>query len=328
MKELFTFTVSELGSLSGEPLPESGLELTRAATLRNAHPSSIIFATALSTERLQLLTRAHDCLLLLPTAEADSLPATIRSANVIAWVANPRLSYARIMNVVAANLVRPGRLECRGGAWISTDADIADDVLIEPGAFIDHSVSICSGTRISTGAIIRAYSHIGPDSVVRDGAAVGVFGFAYERDERGVPVPIPHFGGVHTGRGADIGSFSTICAGTIDPTLLGDNVKVDSLVHIAHNCEIGDNTLVIACAEVSGSVRIGCNCWIGPNASVIEGHSIGDGSVIGLGAAVLKDVDPLTTVAGNPALSTRLVSRRNRALSALVEAYYADRQPE
>jgi UDP-3-O-[3-hydroxymyristoyl] glucosamine N-acyltransferase LpxD len=328
MRELFRLTVSELRSLSGESLPESGLELTRAATLSNVHPSSIVFATTLGNERIQLLTRAHDCLLLLPTAEADLLPAAIRSANVIAWVQNPRLSYARIMNAVAVNLTRPGCLECRGGAWVSTDADIADDVLIEPGAFIDHSVSICSGTRISTGAIIRAYSSIGPNSVVRDGAAVGVFGFAYERDEQGVPVPIPHFGGVRTGRGADIGSFSTICAGTIDPTVLGDNVKVDSLVHIAHNCEIGDSTLVIACAEISGSVRVGRDCWIGPNASIIEGRSVGDGSVIGLGAAVLKDVDLLTTVAGNPALSTSLVSRRNRALSALVEAYYSGNKSE
>ncbi len=328
MKELFRLTVSELRSLSGEPLPESGLELTRASTLSNVNPSSIVFATTLSTERLQLLTRAHDCLLLLPTADADSLPEEIRSANVVARVQNPRLSYARIMNAVAANMMHPGRLECRDGAWISTDSDIADDVLIEPGAFIDHSVSVCSGTIISTGAIVRAYSYIGPDSVVRDGAAVGVFGFAYERDEHGVPIPIPHFGGVRMGKNVDIGSFSTICAGTIDPTILGDNVKVDSLVHIAHNCEIGDNTLVIACAEVSGSVRVGGGCWIGPNASIIEGRSIGDGSVIGLGAAVLKDVDPLTTVAGNPALSTRLVSRRNRALSALVEAYYTSKQPE
>lgn len=125
------------------------------------------------------------------------------------------------------------------------------------------------------------------------------------------------------GKNADIGSFSTICAGTIDPTVLGDNVKVDSLVHVAHNCQIGDNTLVIACAEVSGSVRIGRDCWIGPNASIIEGRSIGDGSMVGLGAAVLKDVDPELTVAGSPSLPTALISRRNRALNALIDRYYA-----
>lgn len=323
MNELFRLTISDVGLLSGENLPKSSKELTRASSIHNIHPSSVVFATDLGPQYLRLLSEARDCLLLLPVNQAETDLSTIESSNVVAWVQNPRLSCARIMNAASASLKNHGRFECRNGAWVSSNAEIADDVTIEPGAFIDHSVVVRSGTVICTGAIIRAYSHIGRCSVIRDGATVGVFGFAYEKDENGVPIHIPHFGGVYTGENTDIGSFSTICAGTIDPTLLGDNVKIDSLVHIAHNCEIGDNTLVIACAEISGSVRIGRDCWIGPNVSVIEGRTIGDGSVVGMGAAVLKDVDSGTTVAGNPACPTPLISKRNKALNAMIDSYYS-----
>ncbi len=175
--------------------------------------------------------------------------------------------------------------------------------------------------------MVRAYTTIGKESIVREGAAIGVFGFAYERDECGVPIPIPHLGGgVRIGSNVDIGCYTTVCAGTIDPTVIGNDAKIDSLVHVAHNCVVGDNTMIIACAEVSGSVRIGKGAWIGPNSSVIEGRTIGgDEATVGLGAVVLADVDDRATVAGNPAIATAEISRRNRAINCLIEGYYGRR---
>jgi UDP-3-O-[3-hydroxymyristoyl] glucosamine N-acyltransferase len=78
-------------------------------------------------------------------------------------------------------------------------------------------------------------------------------------------------------------------------------VKIDDHVFIAHNVEVGENTLIIACAEISGSVTIGRGVWIGPNASIRDKVTIGDKALVGLGAVVTKNVVDNAVVAGNPA---------------------------
>lgn len=320
MENLFDISIAEIARMTSEPLPDSTLTITRASTLHNIYPHSVVFAQALPPNRIELLLKAKECLLLVPETIEHTLLKHLSAENVVAPVKNPRLSFARIMNVLANTLPRHAEYECVSGAWISTETQIAEDVIIEPGAFIDHSVIIEEQCIVCSGAVIRAYTRLGKGSIVREGGAIGVFGFAYERDEHGVPIPIPHLGGVRIGSNAEIGSFTTVCAGTIDPTVVGNSVKIDSLVHVAHNCIVGDNAMIIACAEVSGSVCIGDGAWIGPNASIIEGRAIGSKATIGLGAVVIKNVEPGATVAGNPAQPTSEISKINRAIASLIAA--------
>jgi UDP-3-O-[3-hydroxymyristoyl] glucosamine N-acyltransferase len=84
-------------------------------------------------------------------------------------------------------------------------------------------------------------------------------------------------------------------------TIIGEHVKIDNLVHIAHGVEIGRNSLIIANAMIAGSVKIGENVWVAPSASVRQKLEIGDDSMIGLGSVVVKNVNTNTIVAGNPA---------------------------
>jgi UDP-3-O-[3-hydroxymyristoyl] glucosamine N-acyltransferase len=103
------------------------------------------------------------------------------------------------------------------------------------------------------------------------------------------------------GNNIEVGALTCICRGTIDDTLIGDNVKIDDHVFIAHNVQIGENSVVIAGAEVSGSVKIGKNSWIGPQSTIINGVEIGESSMVGIGAVVTKPVTNNVIVAGNPA---------------------------
>lgn len=177
-------------------------------------------------------------------------------------VENPRLAFARVI-----------------AKFFSTP----DDKGIAPTAIIKNCV------RVGTGARIKDYAVIGSE------------GFGFEIDEHGHPVRIPHIGGVQIGDDVEIGACTVIARGTIDDTIIGDHVKIDDRCFVAHNVRIGNDSLVIAGAEISGSVHVGKSCWIGPNACIREGLKIGDRSLVGIGAVVVKDVPENVIVAGNPA---------------------------
>jgi UDP-3-O-[3-hydroxymyristoyl] glucosamine N-acyltransferase len=112
---------------------------------------------------------------------------------------------------------------------------------------------------------------------------------------------LPHLGGVVLGDDVEVGSLTTVCRGTLADTILRDGCKIDDHVHIAHNIDVGEDAFVIACAEVSGGVKIGRRAWIAPNASILNQLSVGDDSVVGLGAVVVRSVPDGAVVVGNPA---------------------------
>ncbi len=217
-----------------------------------------------------------------------------------AWIVSgkPRLDFVRALLA----LERVG-----GFARADKPADIHSEAVVSPFAAIGKNVVIGRGTRIEPHVTIADNVRIGRDCWLKSGCVIGEAGFGLERDETGTPLRMLHFGGVVIGDRVEVGSLTTVCQGTLDPTVLEDDAKIDDHVHIAHNCRIGKKSLVIACAEVSGGVVVGEEAWIGPNASVLEKVKIGDRAFVGLGAVVIRDVLPNTTVVGNPA---RVITRK------------------
>jgi UDP-3-O-[3-hydroxymyristoyl] glucosamine N-acyltransferase len=138
---------------------------------------------------------------------------------------------------------------------------------------------------------------------VRIGAncSIGLPGFGYERDEDGRYWRFPHLGRVIIASDVEIGSNTCIDRGAIGDTIIERGVKIDNLVHIAHNVILKENVVVIANSMVAGSVTVDADAWISPSAAIKNKLSIGHGSVVGLGAVVIRDVAPHTTVIGNPA---------------------------
>ena len=153
---------------------------------------------------------------------------------------------------------------------------------------------------IMTGVYIYPNVTIGDNVTIMPNAVIGGsgFGFVYEEDK---PILFPQIGKVVIGNNVSIGSNTCIDRGALGSTIIGNDVKIDNLVHIAHNVEIGDNTCVIANSLVCGSVKIGKNCWIGASSTIREKLVIEDDALIGMSACVLKNVKAGTTVLGNPA---------------------------
>ena len=117
---------------------------------------------------------------------------------------------------------------------------------------------------------------IGNNVIIHSGAVIGADGFGLVLNEKNSWEKIPQVGGVSIGNSAEIGANTTIDRGSLDMTKVGDNVKIDNLVHVAHNVQIGTNTAIAACVGIAGSTIIGKNCTIG-GGSGVNGHiSIAD----------------------------------------------------
>ena len=192
------------------------------------------------------------------------------------------------------------------GLIISPSAQVQASLNKAHNIRIGHNVVIEKDCRIGNNVIVEPNTIIKKGTVIKDNVIIGSnctiggAGFGYEQDGEGNFVFMPHIGNVIIDEGAEIGNNSCIDRAVLGSTVVGRNVKIDNLVHIAHGVKIGENSLIIANSMIAGSCVLGKNVWISPSSSILNGKVIGDNSIVGMGAVVLKDVDSGQTVVGNP----------------------------
>jgi len=226
-------------------------------------------------------------------------PPEVMGTNAFIVVKNPRLAFAKALQEFLVEKKKGGNIS--QSSVIDPSAFIPASVMIGSGCVIGRDVEIGENTEIRHHVVIADGVKIGRDCLIRSHCVIGEEGFGFDYEEDGTPIRVPHLGSVEIGDCVELGNFTAIARGTLGNTVIRSNVKTDNLIHIAHNCIIGENSLFAACAEVSGSIVIGKNCWVGPGASIKQKLNIGENSVIGVGAVVVKDVLPRAVMAGNPA---------------------------
>lgn len=187
-------------------------------------------------------------------------------------------------------------------SYIGKNCKIGKNVKIYPQAYISDNVSLGDNTIIYAGVKIYANCVIGNDCVIHSGAVIGSDGFGFAPQADGTYKTIPQLGNVILEDNVSIGSNSTIDCATMGSTILRKGVKIDNLVQIAHNVEIGENTVIAAQTGVAGSTKIGKNCVLGGQVGV-NGHiTIADGTKAGGKAGITKSVRKTgTALNGNPA---------------------------
>ena len=177
---------------------------------------------------------------------------------------------------------------------ISEKANIASmGVEIGDRVVIEDNVTIYENTKI------------GNDCIIRSGAVIGGKAFTFARSDNYGILSMEDLGRVVVGNRVEIFSLSHIARGILptDTTYIGDDVKIDALVHIGHGAVIGDRTLVAACAIIAGNVSIGADSWVGVNATISNRIQIGNHARVSLGSVVTKDVKDGQTVTGNFAIN-------------------------
>jgi len=291
-----TTTANDIASFLGAALHGKNFEVVGVCTLANPKMGRVLFARNFNQDQISSITEKAP-VLVIHNSEITSYPFS----NV--QIDNPRLAFARIIQkyFVTENVAEISSSAKIGNARIGKGVRIGHHVVIEDG------VTVNENTVIDHNVVIHKNVVIGRNCHIKSNTTIGAKGFGFERDEVGVPIAMPHLGGVLIGDDVEIGANNTIVSGTVEPTVIEDYVKTDDHVHVAHNVKIGARTLVTACAEISGGVRIGKDCWIGPNASIINNVEIMDKAFVGIGAVVTKSVPLESMVAGNPAKILRTI---------------------
>jgi UDP-3-O-[3-hydroxymyristoyl] glucosamine N-acyltransferase len=188
-------------------------------------------------------------------------------------------------------------------ACIQEDAEIGDEVKIYPQAYIGSNVSIGAGTIVFSGAKILEDSIVGENCVIHSGTVIGSDGFGFAPQKNGNYKKIPQTGIVVLGDSVEVGSNSTIDRATLGVTSIGNGVKLDNQIQIAHNVEVGDNTVIAAQTGIAGSSKIGKNCVIGGQVGIVGHINIGDNVKIQGQSGVISSVKDNAVIQGTPAFS-------------------------
>ncbi|HOX38677.1 MAG TPA: UDP-3-O-(3-hydroxymyristoyl)glucosamine N-acyltransferase [Candidatus Brocadiia bacterium] len=282
--------------------------ITGVASLSSAGAGDISFLRDLKALQAALESKAGAILVKSPCDD-------IKTDQVI--TANPSMAFAAIATIVAGERFRrsPGihaTALIAGSARIGRDCSIGPGCVVEDGAEIGDRAALYPNVFIGRGSRIGECSLIYPNVTVREDTLIGKrciihsntsigddgFGFV---NEGGRFLKLPQLGAVKIGDDAEIGACCTVARGALDDTEIGNGVKIDNHCHVAHNCRIGDDTMLVGYTKLAGSVTIGRNCMLAGDVDVVDHVKIGDRCIVAAGSGVAKNLPDGSVVFGRPA---------------------------
>ena len=188
-------------------------------------------------------------------------------------------------------------------AYISDNVKIGDNVKIYPNVYIGDNVIIANNVTLFSGAKIYSDTQIGDNCVIHSSAILGADGFGFSPNEKGEFIKVPQTGNVIIEENVDIGAATSIDRATLGSTIIRKGVKLDNQIQIAHNVEIGKNTVIAAQSGIAGSTKIGENCMIGGQVGIAGHLSIGNNVRIQAQSGIGRNVNDNETLQGSPAFT-------------------------
>lgn len=205
-------------------------------------------------------------------------------------------------------------------AYIGENVQIGSNVLIYPHAYIGDNVKIGNNTIIYSGVKIYQDCEIGNNCILHSGSVIGADGFGYAFEE-GKYKKIPQLGKVILEDDVEIGANTTIDRAVMDATLIHHGVKLDNLIQIAHNVEVGEHTAMAAQVGISGSTKVGKNCMIGGQVG-LSGHiKIGNNVNIGAQSGIISNIEDGRKVIGSPGIDVKDFFRSSIIFPKLPDIY-------
>jgi len=289
---------------------------------------------AAADELVFLRDRAHVPWLRRSAARAVLLPPGLPAEGRDALRSpRPASDFSRLIEAFAPRVrPPPGRVE---GAWVDASARVDPTASIAPGAVVgpgcrvgprsivgSHAslvadVTVGADCWIHPGVVVREESWIGDRVVLQPGVVIGADGFGYVPDEAGRPVAMVQRGRVVIEDDVEIGAHTTVDRATLDETRIRRGAKIDNLVQIAHNCDIGEDALIVAQTGLSGGTIVGRGALVMAQAGSTGHLRIGDRAFVGARSGVHRDVPDGGRVFGAPQMEERSWHRSVAALRRL-----------
>jgi UDP-3-O-[3-hydroxymyristoyl] glucosamine N-acyltransferase len=226
-------------------------------------------------------------------ALVDDVAAVVPATCGVAVAVDPKRAFYALHTHLATRTAFYG---------VSQPSRIAATAFVHPRAIVsDTDVELADNVVIGPGAVVLPGVSIGADTVIRAGSVIGSEGFQVMIDAQGA-TRVPHAGHVRIGARVDIHSNTCVDRAVFGETVIGDDTTIDNLVYIAHDVRIGARCRIVAHAAIAGSVEIGDGAWIGPSAAISSGIRVGANAWVSIGSVVTRDVAPDAKVSGNFAI--------------------------
>lgn len=309
------FSASQIaGLLNGEVVGNGDVTVVGLAKIEEGASGLLSFLSNPKYEEYIYTTQSSICIVNNSFQPTQALPSTL----TLVKVEDAYACFAKLLEVynqmrqkqpgieqpsfVASSAQLGEGMYLGAFAYVSEQVKIGNNSKIYPHVFIGDNVTIGEDCVIHPGVKIYADTRIGDRCVIHAGVVLGSDGFGFAPDEKGVFSKVPQIGNVVLEDDVEIGANTTIDCATMGSTFIRKGVKIDNLVHIAHNVEVGSHSAMAAQAGVAGSAKIGKHVMIGGQAG-ISGHlTIADGTKIVAQSGIPNSVRKPETLMGSPAI--------------------------
>jgi UDP-3-O-[3-hydroxymyristoyl] glucosamine N-acyltransferase len=303
-------TVRQLAEwVRGEVVGDPDLAISNARTLTEAQPGDITFVENERNVKAWYASKA--------SAAVVSASVPINGRPVIR-VADPLMAFADIVQHLRGKHEKPAHT-ISPAAFVDPTAKLAPGVSVGPFAVIGEGAEIGENTTIHAGTVVGRFCKIGSDTILHprvvlydecvignrvilhSGVVIGADGFGY-RPSKGQHIKVPQLGWVEIDDDVEIGAGSTVDRGTFGPTRIGAGTKIDNLVQVGHNCQIGKHNLFCSQVGIAGSCVTGDYVVLGGQSGLADHVKLGDRCMVGAQSGVPADLPPDQQVLGSPAI--------------------------
>ena len=300
-------TLKEIAELIGGELTGDGsIQITGLDSIETAGTGDITFA---DEKHIEAAKNCAASAVIVPQNFIGELPTnSIKSAE-------PKVAFAKLMEIfkpqinisegissqayIGNNTKISPTAKIMAFAYIDDGAEISDGAIIYPHTYIGQNAKIGADTIIYSSVTIREYCKVGARCVIHASAVIGADGFGFTTS-KGVHTKVPQIGNVVIEDDVEIGAHVGIDRAAMGSTVIGHGTKIDNLVHIAHNCKIGANCLIVAQTGISGSTIVGDNVTFGGQVGTVGHIKIGGNSVYAARSGITKNMPEGVFCSGFP----------------------------
>lgn len=302
--------------LSGEVVGNPEVTVSSLSKIEEGKPGTLTFLSNPKYTEYIYSTGASVAIVAADFAPDKSLPSQL----TLIKVADPYACFAKLLE--AYNQLRQPSAGISKMAHVSASAVVSDEVYmgefvsvgerasigkgckIYPQVYIGDGVQIGDGTTLYPGVRVYADCVVGNHCTLHSGVIIGADGFGFAPNAENNYAKVPQIGNVVIEDHVEIGANTAIDRATLGSTIIRRGVKLDNLIQVAHNVEIGENTVIAAQTGIAGSTKIGRDCMIGGQVGIVGHITIADGTKIAAQSGIAHSIkDPGTVVQGSPAFA-------------------------